>query len=170
MNNALTEVLNGALIGVNIAKIIREGWAKVKGQSVPQTNEPDKTDFSELNGTAKITNGVLDNRDFAMKSPLLRITGAGKANLVSEQLDYLLKASVVGSLQGAGGDDLSKLKGVTIPVRITGPFDSPSYKPDLAAALSDTVKQKANEKVEEKKEEVKQKFQDKLKDKFKGLF
>lgn len=161
---------DGALVGVNIAKIIREGWARVQGRSVPKTNEPDKTDFSELKGSAKITNGVLDNRDFIMKSPLLRVTGAGQADLVREQLDYLLKVSIVGSLQGQGGEKLSTLKGVTIPVRVKGPFDQPSYKPDLSAALSDTVKQKVKERVEKKKEGIKQKFQDKLKEKFKGLF
>jgi AsmA protein len=115
-------------------------------------------------------NGVVNNQDFNLQSPLLRVTGAGKADLVKENLDYLLKASIVGSLQGQGGEDLKKLKGVTIPVRVTGPFDNPSYKPDLSAALSDTVKQKAKEKVEEQKEEVQQKLQDKLKGKLKGLF
>jgi len=168
--NASFSFQDGALIGVNIAKIIREGLAKVKGKPVPPNNEPERTDFAELKGTAKITNGVIDNRDFAMKSPLLRVTGAGKANLVSEQLDYLVKASVVGSLQGQGGDELSALKGVTIPVRITGSFDKPSYKPDLSAVLSDTAKKKVKEKVDKQKEKVEQKLKDKLKNKFKGLF
>ena len=144
--------------------------AKFQGKPAPATNEPEKTDFSSLSGTAKITNGVVNNQDFNMQSPLLHVTGAGKADLVKENLDYLLKTSIVGSLQGQGGADLEKLKGVTIPVRVSGPFSKPSYKPDLSAALSDTVKQKAEEKVEEKKQEVKQKLEDKLKSKLKGLF
>jgi AsmA protein len=168
--NASFSFKDGALVGVNIAKIIRDGMAKFNGKSAPTTNEPEKTDFSSLSGTAKITNGVVNNQDFNLQSPLLRVTGAGKADLVKENLDYLLKTSIVGSLQGQGGEDLKKLKGVTIPVRVTGPFDNPSYKPDLSAALSDTVKQKAKEKVEEQKEEVQQKLQDKLKGKLKGLF
>lgn len=161
--NASFAFKDGALVGVNIAKVIREGMAKLKGQSAPSTNEPEKTDFSSLKGTAKITNGVVNNQDFNMQSPLLRITGAGKADLVRENLDYLLKATIVGSLQGQGGEDLEKLKGVTIPVRVKGPFANPSYKPDLSAAVSDTVKKKAKEKVEET-------LKEKLGDKFKGLF
>jgi len=168
--NAAFSFLNGALVGVNIAKVIREGWAKVRGKPVPTTNEADQTDFSELKGTAKITNGVVDNRDFSMKSPLLRVTGAGQADLVKEELDYLLKTAIVGSLKGQGGEDLDKLKGVTIPVRVKGPFDNPSYKPDLSAALTDTVKQKAKEKVEKKKDDVRQKLKDKLRDKLKLPF
>jgi len=168
--NANFSFKDGALVGVNIAKVIRDGMAKFQGQPVRDTNEPEKTDFSSLNGTAKITNGVVNNQDFNMQSPLLRITGAGKADLVKENLDYLLKASIVGSLQGQGGVDLEKLKGVTIPVRVSGPFSQPSYKPDLSAALSDTVKQKAEEKLKEKEDEVTEKLKDKLKEKFKGLF
>lgn len=157
---------NGALVGVNIARVIREGWAKLKGRPVSATGERNQTDFSELSGTARIVNGVISNKDLSMKSPLLRLTGAGKVNLVTEELDYLIRASIVGTLQGQGGDDLSKLKGVTIPVRVTGSFDKPVYRPDLSAALSSKVKQK----VEEKKEKVKQDFKDKLMQKFKGLF
>ena len=164
--NASFSFVDGALVGVNIAKIIRDGMAKLEGKTAKQTNEPEKTDFSKLSGTAKIKNGVVNNSDLNMQSPLLRVTGAGKANLVKENLDYLLKTSIVGSLQGQGGEDLKALKGLTIPVRITGPFSDPSYKPDLSAMLSDKVKQK----VEKKKEEVKDRLKDKLKNKLKGLF
>jgi AsmA protein len=161
---------DGALVGVNIAQIIREGLAKLKGQSIQKSNEPEQTDFSSLGGSAKITNGVIDNRDFNMRSPLLRATGAGTVDLVNEQLDYLLSAKIVGSLQGQGGKELEQLKGVTIPVKITGPFSKPSYKPDLSAVVSDQVKEKAKAQVEEKKKEVEEKLQDKLKGKLKGLF
>ena len=92
-----------------------------------------------------------------MKSPLLRLAGAGKINLVQENLDYRLKTSIVGSLKGSGGEDLKNLKGVTIPIRVKGPFSDPSYKPDLSAALSDSIEQKAKERIE-----------DKLKNKLKG--
>ena len=161
---------DGALVGVNIAQMIREGLAKLKGQTIQKSNEPEQTDFSSLGGSAKITNGVIDNRDFNMQSPLLRATGAGTVDLVKEQLDYLLSAKIVGSLQGQGGKELEQLKGVTIPVKITGPFSKPSYQPDLSAVVSDQVKEKAKAQVEEKKKEVEEKLQDKLKGKLKGLF
>jgi len=161
---------DGALVGVNIAKIIREGMAKIEGKSIPKNSEPEKTDFSALNGTANITNGVVDNRDFILKSPLLRINGAGTADLVKEKLDYQLKTAIVGSLQGQGGEELKKIKGITIPVRVKGPFADPSITPDLAAALSESAKKKVEQAVEKKKDDVKKKLEDKLKDKFKGLF
>ena len=161
---------DGALVGVNIAKIIREGMAKLKGKSTAASNEPERTDFSSLGGSAKITNGVIDNRDFSMQSPLLRAKGAGTADLVKEQLDYEVEVAIVGTLQGQGGKELEQLKGVNIPVKVTGPFSKPSYKPDLSAVVSDQVKEKAKAQLKEKEDEVKEKLQDKLKGGLKGLF
>ena len=153
---------DGALVGVNIAKIIREAMAKLKGKSTAASNEPERTDFSSLGGSAKITNGVIDNRDFSMQSPLLRAKGAGTADLVKEQLDYEVEVAIVGTLQGQGGKELEQLKGVNIPVKVTGPFSKPSYKPDLSAVVSDQVKEKAKAQLKEKEDEVKEKLLDKL--------
>ncbi len=169
--NALKKTLNGdasfnfndgAIVGINIGKILRQGIAKLKGKAVQQTGAPEKTDFSQLSGKATIENGVVASKDFSMKSPLLRASGDGTVDLPRERVDYLLEVSLVGSLQGQGGEELSKLKGVTIPLRIEGPFSDLSYKPDLSAVLSD----RARKKVQEKKDEL----QDKLKGRLKGLF
>jgi len=91
--------------------------------------------------------------------------------LPDETIDYLLTTKFVGSIEGQGGAGLGELKGIAIPVRISGTFASPSYTPDLAAALSEAAKAKVEEKVEEKKEELKEDLKKKLGDKLlKGLF
>lgn len=151
---------NGSINGVNIPLMIRKAYATLKGLPAPP-NEPEKTDFTALTGTATVKNGLVDNRDLAVSTPLLRINGAGTADLVSEQVDYLVKASVVASLQGQGGDPLEKLKGVTIPVRVKGPFSKPGFKVELGEVLKEETKKKVEEKVKEKL---------KLDDKLKKLF
>ena len=85
--------------------------------------------------------------------------------LAAETVDYLLTTTIVNTSKGAGGADLADLKGLSIPVRVSGTFSDPSYSPDLGAVLSDKVKQKAKEKIDEKIEE---KLGDKLKDKLGG--
>jgi len=141
---------NGAIKGVNIAALIHNAQAKLKGKPAPADHLPDQTDFAELKGTATVTNGLVKNKDLLLKSPLLRITGKGKASLPDETIDYLLTTKIVGSLEGQGGKSLGELKGVAIPVRIGGTFSKPTYAPDLAAALGDVAKEKAKEKIEEK--------------------
>ena len=68
----------GAVKGVNIAALIRNAQAKLKGDLAPQDDAPNQTDFAEMSGTAVISNGLVKNNDLSMKSPLLRISGAGQ--------------------------------------------------------------------------------------------
>ena len=162
---------DGAVKGINIAETIRGAKAKLgalKGdqQSTGTSAAGAKTDFSELSGSFRVTNGVAHNDDLDLKSPLLRVGGNGDINLGNDSLDYTVKATVVSTLQGQGGADMQALKGLTIPVRLSGPFAAIGWKVDFAGLASAAVKQK----VDEKKEEVKEKAKEQLKDKLKGLF
>jgi len=162
---------NGAVKGVNIASVIRNAQAKLKGQTVPEGSQSNQTDFAELSGTTKITRGLVRNDDLSMKSPLLRLTGKGEVSLPAETIDYTLMAKIVGSLEGQGGKALGELKGVAIPVHVGGTFGKPTYAPDLGAALSETAKAKVEEKVEQEKQKIQEKLGDELSDKLlKGLF
>ncbi len=128
---------NGALKGVNLAEAIRRARAAISGQSLPESVQPVQTDFSSLGGSFTARNGVIDNQDFSLMSPLLRVSGAGNVDLAQERLDYTLRVAVVGSLEGQGGRELTDLRGLTIPVRITGSFDNPRPSVDLAGLLRD---------------------------------
>ena len=165
--------MNGAIKGYNVGHMIRKVNATFAGQPAPR-EEIQETDFSEFKGTATIKNGVVHNVDLLLNSPLLKITGAGQADLVREQLNYRVKAEIVANIQLQGGDPLAKLKGEQIPLLVTGSFDDPKFKLELDKILEAKVKAKIKEKVEEKKQELKQKLQDKLKnklgDRLKGLF
>ncbi|WP_417500200.1 AsmA family protein [Methylophaga sp.] len=144
---------DGALQGINIAEIIRKAKAALKGESLPASDAPVQTDFSSMSGTFTANNGVINNQDLAVKSPLLRIDGAGKANLANETLDYGLKVAVVGTSKGQGGKELEELKGVTIPIKITGTFSEPKPTVDLANLVKDKAKEELKSKAEEKLKE-----------------
>jgi len=162
---------NGAVKGINVAQVIRENWAKVKGQPVPAASGPQQTDFSELSGTAKITKGVLDNRDLMAKSPLLRIDGKGQVDLVKEMMDYTLTTTLVGSLEGQGGQEMTDLKGAPIPVRLAGPLADPKPSVNMEELATRLAKTKAKEKVGEKiQEKLGDKAPPQLQDALKGLF
>lgn len=124
---------NGALNGVNIARLIRDAKAKISGQSLPPEKQALKTDFSEMSASMKFKKGVGNNKDFLAKSPLLRSAGVGRVDLVKELVKYKVKTTIVASAKGQGGKDLDGLAGVTIPVDITGSLHDPSYGVDVAA-------------------------------------
>ncbi|MCK9380651.1 MAG: AsmA family protein [Sulfuritalea sp.] len=169
---AAVSLRDGAIKGINLAQSLRDVKGKLgaasgkREDSTQQAKAGDKTDFSELTASLKIANGVAHNEDLAMKSPFLRISGAGDIDLGGGQMNYLAKASVVATSAGQGGQGLDQLKGLTVPVRVTGPFENLSYKIEFGSMVEDVAKAK----LEEKKQEVKTKVEDKLKDKLKGLF
>jgi AsmA protein len=167
--SAAIKLADGAIKGINIAAKIRDVKSKIaelKGEQVQAASATDKTDFSELSATFSIKNGVAHNSDLAAKSPLLRLGGEGDIDIGNENLDYLLKATVVATAAGQGGKELADLKGVTVPVRLNGPFTAPQYKIDFNGILEGLAKGK----VDEKKEEIKNQLQDRLQDKLKGIF
>lgn len=145
---------DGALKGINIAEAIRQAKAVLSGQRAAETNEPVQTDFSSLKGSFTANEGIVNNQDLELMSPLLRVTGAGDIDIPREVIDYAVRVSIVGTAEGQGGKTLEDLKGLTIPVKITGSFDNPRPKVDLAAVLkeqaTDEVKAKAEEKLKEK--------------------
>ena len=149
----------GALKGVNIPDLIRRAKATLSGQQLPPSSNQ-KTDFTELSGSAVITNGLVKNDDLLMKSPLLRISGAGKANLPQEQLDYLVTAKLVASLSGQGGDDLKDLVGVPIPIRIKGSFSEPDWELDLKSVFEESIKTQAKDSIDEALKDPEKAFKD----------
>ena len=160
---------DGAIKGINIAQTLRNAKARMgalKGTRTQSQNPQEKTDFTELNATFRIVNGVARNRDLSAKSPLLRLGGQGDIDIGAGRLDYLAKVTVVGSLQGQGGQGASTLKGVTVPLRMRGPWDGIKYSLDFNELGKSVVRQK----VQQQKERVKSRVQEELKKGLKGLF
>ncbi|MES9972173.1 MAG: AsmA family protein [Candidatus Thiodiazotropha sp.] len=170
---------DGAVKGFNLAKMIRDTKAKLKGEGTMVLNEPEQTDFSELNGRATIVNGVVNNQSLLAKSPYLRLEGSGKAYLLEERLKYTVRPVIVNTPTGQGGEALEELVGIPIPVKIKGNWNNPDFSVQLSKILEEQqkakLKKKFDDKVDEKigeklEEKVPDELKDKLKDKLKNLF
>ncbi|MCG9641013.1 AsmA family protein [Vibrio sp. Isolate34] len=151
---------DGAVNGINVAQLIRENYAKIKGEKVESTNEAQKTDFSAMKATLKVDKGWVSTNDLSAQSPLLRVTGQGKANFINETVDFLVRTSIVGSLEGQGGKSIDDLKDVTIPIKITGQWAEPKF----ALVFDDVLKQKAQKEIDRGLEKLDEKYGDKIKD------
>ena len=146
--NARVALKDGAIKGINLAEVFRKAKTALGSQEArAQAAQTEKTDFSEMTATFKIQNGVAHNDDLDVKSPLFRVGGTGDIDLGNSKIDYTTKATVVATTQGQGGADLAQLSGVTVPVRLVGPFDALSYKVDYAAAATNLAKTRAGEKL-----------------------
>ncbi len=127
---------DGAIVGFNLPGAIR-GISQGKLSGLKKA-PAEKTDFSELAASFTIANGIAQNQDLRLTSPLLRVTGAGAVHLPPKTVDYTVKPKLVTSLEGQQG--ATDLSGIEIPVRISGPWDKPKYEPDLKGVLADPNK------------------------------
>ncbi|MGY3977428.1 AsmA family protein [Aeromonas mytilicola] len=141
---------DGALHGINLAEMIREARATLTGKGADQVKEARKTDFSALTANFQIANGVARSDDIQLLAPALRVKGQGQTALVPETLDFLFLTSVVESSKGQGGKSVDELKDVTIPVRIGGHWQAPSYRLDVKELLSNNkvLEEKARKEAE----------------------
>ncbi len=167
------QLTDGALNGVDIAGALRNVKARLGGGSQEgQAGAQQKTDFTEFGASLKITDGVARNDDLSAKTPLLRLGGAGTVFIPEDRLDYTVKATVVPTLQGQGGPELEQLKGLTIPVRLSGPYSDVKWKIDvggIAGQRKAELKQETRQKLDAKKDAAREQLKDKAGDKLKNL-
>ena len=90
---------------------------------------------------------------------VIKITGPGLSLPDKGVLEG--RGNVSLDIQASGTKELSDLRGLTIPVRLSGPFDALTYRIDFAAA--------ANEAAEAVKQQVQEKVKKQLQDRLKGL-
>ena len=180
--NAALQLRDGAIKGINLAKSFRQAKATLgmKQDETQKAQQTEKTDFSELNATFQIADGVARNNDLDVKSPFLRLGGAGAIDVGKGRIDYVARATVTETSKGQGGADLAALKGVTVPIRLSGPLEAMDWNIQWSAVaagaaqakLEETLRNKLGEKLGVKPPGDPASAaspKDKLKDRLKGL-
>ncbi len=156
---------DGAVTGIDVAALMEQAQAVLKGNLAAATaTTGGSTPFTDMSATAKISNGLIQNNDLLISSPVINVKGEGNASLVNEKLDYRLSLQRTKALSEAEQADKKDLKNLLIPVNVGGTFAEPSIQLDVKAILLATQQ----EKIDEKKEELKAKLNEKLNEKLKG--
>ncbi|HML93327.1 AsmA family protein [Methyloceanibacter sp.] len=128
---ASVEFKNGAIRGMNVAKMIRSlGQGALNGW---QGGAQEKTDFASLGATFKIAKGQATTDDLHLLGPLVRVTGSGTVNLPQKTLKLRVDPQLVASLEGQGGQQ--DVSGLGVPVMIVGPWAKPKIYPDIKGIL-----------------------------------
>ena len=126
MCNAFSAIPN--INQLNTESLITGLLGMATASSQPEGNT---TKFAELGGNVRFDKGIARNDDLVMKSPLLRVTGEGEADLPKNRVRYVATVALVSSCQGQGGQDFHQLAGLPIPVIIKGPLDKPKFYPKI---------------------------------------
>jgi AsmA protein len=123
------DIEDGSIQGINLTELIESLGAG----SMPNLNQGPgaKTDFSVLGGTFTMASGVAETHDLEMTSELLEVKARGTVDVVTGTLDFLTQPEIKAGKRGN-----NKLAGLSIPVRIEGPFAQPRIRPEIAGMFS----------------------------------
>jgi AsmA protein len=131
----------GELLGLDLVGMLRNLDTSFVGEGA-------STIFDEITGTFRIVDGVVINENLRMTAPLFSATGSGQVGLGGQTLNYRLVPKI---LQGEGA-------GISVPVKITGTWDSPKFGLDMAGLINEN----AREEIEAAKDKVEQQLKDKV--------
>lgn len=150
--NAALQLRDGAIKGVNLAKSLRQAKAALamRSDAAQKASQTEKTDFSELSATFQIADGVARSQDLDMKSPFLRLGGDGAIDIGRGIIDYTARATVTSTSAGQDGAELAALKGLTVPVRLSGPFEAIDWKIQWSAVAAGVAKNQLEDKLKDK--------------------
>jgi len=152
---------NGAVEGMDLWYEINRAMALVQKQAAPAGASSGRTSFDSFKASADIVNGVATTKDLLIASQNLKITGQGSTNLVTEAINYDVKASV---LQGAPGATKAGAASLAdIPLAVGGTMSSPAVRVDLQALLKSQLQQQLNQHKDQIKQQLQNKLQDLLK-------
>ena len=149
--NAALQLRDGAIKGINLAKSLREAKSALamRRDAAQKASQTEKTDFSELSASFQIADGVARSRDLDLKSPFLRLGGEGAIDIGKGRIDYVARATVAATATGQGGAELAALKGLTVPVRLSGPFEALDWKIEWSAVVAGAVTAQLKDKLGE---------------------
>ncbi len=147
--DAAFQFLDGAFLGVDIPFELQRATALFNKRPPPSGGGSGRTEFAELSGTAKVTNGVLQNDDLVARLPFMLGSGSGTVNLADDTLRYRLDMQFQKS--PTLPDAASDLIGFTFPVIVGGTLGKPSLDVgDMAAAMARQRVEKEVDKVKDR--------------------
>ena len=143
------ELTDGAWEGTDVWYKLRSARAMFRQEPVPKPVLPARTKFSTVRATGVVTDGIFKNDDFLAELPFLQLTGAGKVDLTSTEVDYALNVRVLDRpefMTGATPEELADLTETVVPLKITGLLSSPTVRPDIGGIFRGRVEEAIEEK------------------------
>lgn len=129
------QVNNGVIHRISLVNQLQTAFAMFKNTDIPRFRGESNTEFMSLTANIDVRNGVASNTDLVLMSPLLKVTGKGNIDLVSNTIDYRLEVGLANSTQLPQILALTQLAGGTIPVTVSGSIDNPRATPDYPLLL-----------------------------------
>jgi AsmA protein len=151
------ELKDGEWQGTDVWHSLRAARAAFRGETAPPQRTPVRTEFSTVSMSGTMADGVFSSNDLLAELPFLRMNGGGTVNIVDATVDYSLQARVLDrpELQGSATPaELADFSKALIPLKVTGPLNAPSVRPDIESLVRAEVERQVEEKTDELKQQV----------------
>lgn len=143
LNGSLTLALGrGSIAGIDLRTALVDGKDELGSKSAPRVRQArfsETTGFSALKAVFNVRDGISHGNSVELRDPLYRVSGEGDIVAASGTVDYRLEAVVSSALKRRSAGDLAELRGVTVPVRVSGPWAAPAVALDFAGASGAVV-------------------------------
>ncbi len=140
--SASLALVRGSLAGMDVRAALLEGKDDLGTRNKARVHEAmfsERTGYSDLKAVFNFREGISHGNSFVMRTPSLRVAGEGDLVLDSGNIGYRLAATVAPSLKRKTAGELAELRGITVPIRVSGPWATPSIALDFAAASGGDV-------------------------------
>lgn len=105
-----------------------------KKTQTTKESDPPRTDVGQMTSDFVITNGALLTNNLLMQGSDFKVKGHGTADLVKQMFNFILEA-------------YGKKTKFYVPIKLTGPFMSPSISPDLSLFIGSLIDDKVTKEL-----------------------
>lgn len=126
---AALRLTDASINGIDLKAMVVDGKA---ASGLAANGE--KTGFAQMSASFTIADGIAHNDDLAASAPLLSVTGGGDIDLARKQIDYTLACTLAST-------------DISLPVKLSGPWDAIAWRIDTKAVSGAAVSQKARDKL-----------------------
>jgi AsmA protein len=143
------QVRDGAVRGLDLVRALQQAAAGAPARDASgRVRAGEKTEFVSLTASARLAAGVARSDDLDARAPYLRIGGSGRIDLARGRIDYTARVRVVEAEGGARGPRwVAGLRGITVPVTLTGPLDATDWTVQWSAVAMSALERKLREAI-----------------------
>lgn len=135
--SASLALTRGTLAGINLAEALVAGKDQLGLKGAERSDSirlTESTAYTELKASIDLAQGKARSGDFVLKSALFTSKADGDMTLDAGQLAGRLSTTVAPGLRRGGAGELADLSGITIPMRVSGPWATATVTYSLGEA------------------------------------
>jgi len=135
--SASLALTRGTLAGINLAEALVAGKDQLGLKGAERSDSirlTESTAYTELKASIDLAQGKARSGDFVIKSALFTSKADGDITLDAGQLAGQFSTTVATGLRRSGAGELADLSGITIPMRVNGPWATATVTYSLGEA------------------------------------